>query len=94
MKDTKKWSSSSGVWGGLIAAAMSILAMILTFFGFDIDTETTEMMKALAVEALALAGSVTAIVGRIRASKRITRNGANHEPRKPSPTYSGSGRKS
>jgi hypothetical protein len=74
MYDVKPWYQSSGIWGGLIA----VIAPVAGFFGY---TLTADDAKALAdgVTQLIVAGSgvasivggIIAIVGRVRASKKI-----------------------
>lgn len=75
MDASKPWYQSSGVWGGVVA----VVAPVAGFFGY---TVTADDAKAIAdgVTQLIVAGSgiasiaggVIAIVGRVRASKKIS----------------------
>lgn len=68
MFGSKAWYASSGVWGGVLAVAAPIASVVLkvSIGGDDI---------ALAAEALAEigggVGGLVAIVGRLKATRRI-----------------------
>lgn len=64
MDDNKKWYQSKGVWGGLAA----VVAGVGAAFGLDLDAgQLTEVMLALG----AAVGGIIAIIGRMKASKKI-----------------------
>ena len=67
MDDSKPWWQSNGVWGGLVA----VLAVVLGFFGYEIGGDVQGELVEAVSGAVALAGALWAIVGRIRATKRI-----------------------
>jgi len=67
MNETEKWYQSRGVWG----AAGTIVVMLGGLLGYNLTEEDKE---AFIVTATAIAGAVTgalALVGRLKASKRI-----------------------
>ena len=67
MTSTKSFLASTTVWGGLVAVA----AAILGFFGYTIaEADQAAIVDAVA-SAAGLIGGLIAIVGRVRASKRI-----------------------
>jgi hypothetical protein len=67
MDDSKPWWQSNGVWGGLVA----VLAVLLGFFGYEIGGDVQGELVEAVSGAVALAATLWAIVGRIRATKRI-----------------------
>ncbi len=74
MYDTKPWYQSSGVWGGLVA----VLSPIAGYFGYTLTAEdaaaVAEGVTQLIVVSSGLAsvvGGIFAIIGRVRASKKI-----------------------
>lgn len=63
----KKWYTSKGVWGGLIA----FLSILLGVFGYNLSPEEGEQL-VLALTALGGAvGSVLSIYGRVKAKERV-----------------------
>ena len=68
---TKKWYQSKTIWGSIAVMASLIAAAI----GFDIPKEEingiVDQVFNLVPEVLALAGSVLAIYGRLKAERTI-----------------------
>lgn len=71
MDETKPWYQSTGVIGALIAVGATLAGA----FGWTIDAETQKAMTAdvgaIVTAAVAVAGGVLALVGRIRATRRV-----------------------
>ena len=67
MNGTKAWWQSRAVWGGLVAA----LAGIGGLFGLNLDETSQGMIVDVAVQMATVAGALIAVIGRVRASKRI-----------------------
>ncbi|SMO75399.1 hypothetical protein SAMN06269117_1263 [Balnearium lithotrophicum] len=71
MNETKKWYESKAIWG----AVVTIFAIVLGFFGVQIDEQTKQVLinetTAFASAAAALVGSLLAIYGRVKAEKKI-----------------------
>lgn len=68
MMDTiKPWYLSKTVWGGLIAGAASLSGLL----GVPIAPDDEARLTELVLEAIALGGALTAILGRIAATTRI-----------------------
>lgn len=67
MVETKSLLASRTVWGGLIA----ILAAVLGGFGYTIATADQAQLVEWVATAGGIAGGILAVVGRVRASKRI-----------------------
>lgn len=72
-QETKKWYQSLTIWG---TAILTICALILPLFGKvdlanALSTEQGNIVDALSALG-ALIGSVLAIIGRIRASTKLT----------------------
>jgi hypothetical protein len=67
MNDTKKWWQSKGVIGSIV----SILALGARFLGYDIDPTAEQQIALIVLEAIAAAGALLALIGRIVADKRI-----------------------
>ena len=66
-KDTKKWYMSKSVWGGMIAVAAAVAGA----FGFSIGAEEQSILAESAVAVAGIVGAVVAVVGRVKASKKI-----------------------
>ena len=65
MNGSKNWWQSEGVWGGLAA----LLAGVAGMMGWEIGaTEINDML----LSAMALIGGVLAIIGRIKATSKIS----------------------
>ena len=67
MEDTKKWYMSKSVWGGMIAVAAAVAGA----FGFSIGAEEQSILAESAVAVAGVVGAVVAVVGRVKASKKI-----------------------
>jgi uncharacterized membrane protein len=70
---TKPWWTSKTIWGAII----TVLAVVLGFFGVQVDAETQALLVDNAVAAAtaitALVGVVLSIYGRIKADTKIKR---------------------
>lgn len=70
MNDSKKWYQSKSVWGGIVA----LLAVLLGAFGYSIgDGDQSALIDSLSVIGGAV-GSLVAIYGRVKASKRVSKD--------------------
>ena len=67
MEDTKKWYMSKSVWGGMIAVAAAVAGA----FGFTIGADEQSILAESAVAVAGIVGAVVAVVGRVKASKKI-----------------------
>ena len=67
MEDTKKWYMSKSVWGGMIA----VTAAVAGAFGFNIGADEQNILAESAVAVAGIVGAVVAVVGRVKASKKI-----------------------
>ena len=67
MEETKKWYMSKSVWGGMIAVAAAVAGA----FGFSIGVEEQSILAESAVAVAGIVGAVVAVVGRVKASKKI-----------------------
>lgn len=68
MNDNKPWYASSGVWGGILAAGVGLVALITH------TTITQADVSSLAGDLAAIGGAVGGIIavyGRIKATKKI-----------------------
>lgn len=68
MIDTKSWTSSLGVWGGIIAIAAPALGGAL---GYTISADDARQVVEIGSGLVSAFGGLLAVVGRIRATKRI-----------------------
>lgn len=68
MPETKPWYLSRGVWGGLIALAIAAASA----FGYSVAETDVEQLQSLATSLVAAASGILSILGRIRASKKLT----------------------
>ena len=70
-EQTKPWWQSKTIWGALI----TIIALILSLFGVQIDEQTKQVLinesVALATAIAGIVGAVLSIYGRIKAKQRI-----------------------
>ena len=70
-EQTKPWWQSKTIWGALI----TIIALILSLFGVQIDEQTKQVLinesVALATAVAGIVGAVLSIYGRIKAKQRI-----------------------
>lgn len=64
---TKPLLASTTVWGGLVAVA----AAILGFFGYTFAEADQARVVEWVASLAGMAGGLAAIIGRVRASKRI-----------------------
>jgi len=67
MSGSKGWWQSRAVWGGLVAA----LAGIGGLFGLNLDEVTQGMAVDAAVQLATVVGALLAVIGRVRATKKI-----------------------
>jgi len=67
MSGNKAWWQSRAVWGGLVAA----LAGIGGLFGMNLDEVSQGMVVDVAVQMATVAGALFAVIGRVRATKKI-----------------------
>lgn len=67
MTSTKSFLASTTVWGGLVAVAAAGLGFLGYTFGEADQAQVIDWASSLA----GMAGGFVAIVGRVRASKRI-----------------------
>ena len=67
MEDNKKWWESKTI----LASLVTVIALIAGMFNITIDTESQQGIIELATVLIGAIGSGIAIVGRIRASKKI-----------------------
>lgn len=70
MNDTKSPLTSLGVWGALTAIAGAAAPLLLDKAGVAPAADSPSV-ATLAAQAVALAGGILALVGRITATKRI-----------------------
>lgn len=67
MEETKSVWASKTFWGGVIA----LLAGVLGFFGYQMGAEDQQAVIELVSAIVASIGGAVAIVGRVKASKKI-----------------------
>lgn len=67
MNDTKQWYASKAIWG----AILMILALVAQAFGYSIGAEDQATLVDTFSGIAGSAGAVLAIVGRVKASKKI-----------------------
>jgi len=67
MTSTKSFLASTTIWGGLVAMTAAGLGFLGYAFGAEDQAQVVEWATGLA----GMAGGLIAIVGRVRASKRI-----------------------
>lgn len=67
LTDYKSVFASKGVWGGLIAVAAGLLAVL----GYSISPADQALLVNLVAGVVSTIGGILAIIGRIRATKRI-----------------------
>ncbi len=70
MDDTKPWYQSKSLWGAVVAAIAGALGLIA---GIDVSAEDMERTVSLVTAAAAAIGGIVAIVGRVMASKKLTK---------------------
>jgi len=70
--EDKRWWMSRGVWGGIVAAAAGIAGAVWgVTLTADEQAHMVDLIVPLASAGSAVAGGIAAIVGRVRAKKRI-----------------------
>lgn len=67
MNNSKSWYASSGMWGGIVATLGGIAGVA----GYTLSPELITDLTAVCVSVASALGGVVAIVGRLRAVKRI-----------------------
>ena len=67
MTATKSLFASTTVWGGIVAVAAAVLGFLGYTFSEPDQAQVVEWIGSMA----GMVGGVVAIVGRVRASKRI-----------------------
>lgn len=65
--ETKSLLASKAVWGGIV----SILCGIAALVGYDLDADTQAAIVSLCVGAGSVVGGAVAVVGRVKATKRV-----------------------
>jgi len=66
--DSKPWWQSKAVWGGILAAVAGIIA---TVSDKPLPPDEVETLANSIPEVLAIIGGIIAVVGRIRAQRKI-----------------------
>jgi hypothetical protein len=69
--ETKKWYKSKGVDGSLVGIITMVVMLAMKVFGVDAEAEQASITEIVAV-IIALVGMITALVGRIKADKKVT----------------------
>ncbi len=67
MSGNKAWWQSRAVWGGLVAAVAGIGGL----FGLNLDEASQGMVVDVAVQMATVVGALIAVIGRVRATKKI-----------------------
>ena len=67
MTDQKPWYFSKTIWGTVI----SLLAVIATAFGVDIDEQSQQAFVEMALQLVAVGGSLFAMLGRLSATSLL-----------------------
>lgn len=67
MDDFKSLFASRTFWG----IAVTIIAMVLKLFGFDLDADGQGVLTDAALNLFAVGGSLFALYGRVKATKTI-----------------------
>ena len=65
--ESKKWYQSKSVMGSVV----TLIAMVLGIFGFGMGAEDQATLVNIVVGAGGFVGSILAIYGRVKASKKI-----------------------
>lgn len=71
LRDGKPWYASSAVWGALVTLAGSLLSLLKVEF----DPQLLEDVGQWGLSLATLIGGAVALWGRIRATRRIGRDG-------------------
>ena len=69
--DTKKWYLSKGVDGSLAAVLTTVILLALRVFGINAESEQASISE-LVVIFIALAGGIIALIGRLKATTKVT----------------------
>lgn len=69
MEPNKPWYASRGVWGGIV----TILSLVAGFLGYTVGPEDREALIIALSGIGGAVGSVVAVVGRVKATKKITK---------------------
>lgn len=69
MNESKPWYASSGIWGGILAAAAPAIGLV--FHMTVSSADTAQLADALAAIGAGIGGLV-AVYGRVKATKQIT----------------------
>lgn len=59
----------------IIAAVVTLLASILGLMGFTLTPEDQAVIVGIITSLITAAGAIAAIIGRVKATKQITRKG-------------------
>jgi hypothetical protein len=70
--NTKSWYKSKGVDGSLIGIITMVVLLAMKAFGLDADTEQTNITE-IVTATIALIGMIIALIGRLRATTKITK---------------------
>jgi hypothetical protein len=76
MDDTKQWYQSTSILGSIV----TVIALFASIFNYTIDTEAQAQIVSIIIAVFGLAGSIYAIVGRVKATKVISSKPAVVEP--------------
>jgi hypothetical protein len=67
MNEMKPWYMSKSIWGGLVAAAASLGALM----GMPVGPAEQQELTEAVLQAVGAGGALLAILGRITASERL-----------------------
>jgi len=71
--ETKHWFQSKSLWGSIIVVAALVLRVLgKELYAKTIEAESGALTEWL-LEAMSLVGAAIAIVGRIKATKKVTK---------------------
>lgn len=67
MTESKNWYRSKTIWGGLVALGAAVAGL----FGVEIDAAAGSQIASAVTDAVAAAGALIAILGRLDAKSSI-----------------------
>lgn len=67
MANEKNWYASRTIWGSLVAVAAALGSLL----GVEIDSDTQTVIVEAALQLVAVLGSISAVFGRLSATKTI-----------------------
>jgi len=65
----KQWYKSKTIWGSIIM----VFSLVLSSFGYQLGADEQAMLIKIATAITAIVGTLLAIIGRVKARKRIVR---------------------